>query len=225
MLITIIRTIVIYGLLVLAIRLMGKRQLGQLDPEEFVVTMLIANLASIPMGDSSIPVLWGIVPIFGVIAMELVLSGLAWQSIPLRRWIHGKPVILVENGKLQTQALRRTRITMAALCRELRGSQVLDIQSVQYAILETNGSISVFQFPKYTPASAKDAGIQASKQALPVTIISEGQLLEANLRLSGKSEAWLQKTLAEYASTVKDTWYLAVDQSNRVVFLPREEKP
>ena len=222
MFVSFLRTAITYAVLVLVIRLMGKRQIGQMEPEEFVVTMLLANLASIPMEDSALPLLGGLVPIFTVLSLELVLSGVALRSIRLRRVLCGKPVILIENGHILQKNLLRTRVSQDELCSQLRLKDVLDITTVQYAILETNGSISVFPYPRFSPASAKDAGVKAGKQALPVTIISEGKLLEPNLILSGKDKAWLEKTLNQYASTVSGTWYLAVDRLDRVIFLPKE---
>jgi uncharacterized membrane protein YcaP (DUF421 family) len=217
-----VRTAIIYAVLILVIRLMGKRQVGQMEPEEFVVTMLLANLASLPMEDEGVPILAGVVPIFTILSMELVLSGLSLRSIRLRRFLCGKPVILIENGRVLQNNLLRTRISQDELCSQLRMKDVMDITTVQYAILETNGSVSVFPFPRFCPASAQDAGIQAQKQALPVTIISDGKLLEPNLILSGKDKPWLQKTLRQYAATIPTTWYLAIDQLDRVIFLPKE---
>ncbi len=224
MLLSFIRTLIVYAVLVVSIRLMGKRQVGQMEPEEFVVTMLLANLASLPMQDNAFPLFTGIVPILTVLAMELLLATLSLRSILLRRVLCGKPVILIENGRVVQENLRNTRLTQDELCCQLRQKDVLDISTVQYAILETNGTVSVFPFPKFRPASAKDARIQASRQSLPVTIISDGKLMDANLRVSGKDMAWVDKTLAQRGAKIRNTWYLAVDQENHVIFIPKEAK-
>ena len=224
MLLSFIRTLIVYAVLVVSIRLMGKRQVGQMEPEEFVVTMLLANLASLPMQDNAFPLFTGIVPILTVLAMELLLATLSLRSILLRRVLCGKPVILIENGRGVQENLRNTRLTQDELCCQLRQKDVLDISTVQYAILETNGTVSVFPFPKFRPASAKDARIQASRQSLPVTIISDGKLMDANLRVSGKDMAWVDKTLAQRGAKIRNTWYLAVDQENHVIFIPKEAK-
>ena len=217
-----IRTIVLYLVLILVIRLMGKRQIGQMEPSEFVVTMLVANLASIPMQDGSIPLYSGVVPIVTVLGVELVLSALSLRSVKLRRILCGKPVILVENGQLLQENLRKTRITLDELTGHLREKDVLDIRSVQYAILETNGNLSVFPYPKEKPASAKDAGIPARKQYLPVTIVSDGHLFQENLQIAKKDAAWVQKVLAENKAELSETWLLTVDGADRVVFFRRE---
>ena len=218
-----IRTILLYLLLIAVVRLMGKRQIGQMEPAEFVVTMLVANLAAIPMQDGGIPLFSGIVPIVTVLGVELVLSALSMKSVRLRKLLCGKPVILVENGNILQKNLRKTRITLDELTGHLREKDVLDLQSVQYAILETNGNLSVFPYPKEKPASAKEAGVQVKKQYLPITLVSDGKILRSNLKKAGKTTAWVQKVLQQRQATVAQTWLLTVDGSDRIVFYRREE--
>ena len=223
MLIAYIRTIVLYLVLIAVIRLMGKRQIGQMEPSEFVVTMLVANLASIPIQDGAIPLFTGIVPIVTILGLELVLSSLCLRSIRLRRFLCGKPVILMEEGRILRENLRKTRVTLDELTEALREKDVLDLRSVQYAILETNGKVSVFLYPKDAPASAKDAGIQVKPRFLPITVISDGHLLTANLKLAGRDEAWLNKVLKAHNTTVTGTWLMTVDKSDHILWYPREE--
>ena len=222
MLLVYMRTIVLYLILIAVIRLMGKRQIGQMEPSEFVVTMLVANLAAIPIQDSGVPLLTGAVPLLTVLGLELVLAALSLRSIFFRRLLCGKPVILIENGKILRENMRKTRITLDELTGHLREKDVLDLQAVQFAILETNGNLSVFPYPKEKPASAADAGIQARKQYLRVTVISDGKLLRENLKLAGKDEHWLQRTLRAKDATVAQTWLLTVDASDRILWYPRE---
>ena len=218
------RTMVLYLVLIAVVRLMGKRQIGQLEPSEFVVAMLVADLAAIPMQDGAISLLNGLVPILTVLAMELILSGLSMRSIRLRKLLCGKPVILIENGKINQRNLKRTQVTLDELSGHLRQKDVLDIQTVQYAILETDGNLSVFPYPAELPASAKDAKIKASKQSLPVTVVSDGRLLKENLRVAKKDGAWLRRVLQERKTTLEDTYLLTVDESGRVCYIPREEE-
>lgn len=222
MIISYLRTIVLYGVLIGVIRLMGKRQIGQMEPSEFVVTMLVANLASIPMQDSAIPLFSGLVPILTVLAVELVLSSISLWSIPLRKLLCGKPVILVENGNIMQENLRKTRVTLDELTGHLREKDILDLTTVQYAILETNGNLSVFPYPKERPATCKEAGIQAHKQYLPLTIISDGKVLEDNLQKAGKNRAWVNQVLAERKSQIRDTWLLTIDGSDKIVYYRKE---
>ena len=210
MLISYLRTILLYLVLILSIRLMGKRQIGQMEASEFVVTMLVANLAAIPMQDGAIPLYSGLVPILVVLGMELTLSGLILYSIPVRRFFCGKPVILIDNGKVLRENLRRTRVTLDELTGHLREKDVLDITTVQYAILETDGNLSVFCYPA------------SGTRSLPITIIEDGYLSKENLKKSRKNEKWLQQTLREQNATQKNTLLLTVDDAGKVVWLGKE---
>ena len=223
MLIAYIRTIVLYLTLIAVIRFMGKRQIGQMEPSEFVVTMLVANLASIPIQDGGIPLVTGIVPIVTILGVELVLSSLCLRSMGLRRMLCGKPVILMEEGKILRENLRKTRLTLDELTEALREKDVLDLKTVQYAILETNGKISVFLYPKEAPASAREAGISVKPRFLPITIISDGKLLKTNLKLAGRDDTWLSKVLQSHQATVRNTWLLTVDADDRILWYPKED--
>jgi uncharacterized membrane protein YcaP (DUF421 family) len=133
-------------------------------------------------------------------------------------------VILIENGHILQNNLRRTRVTMDELTGHLREKDVLDLESVQYAILETNGNLSVFPYTKDAPASAQDAGLTVKEQYLPITIISDGRVEKENLKISGKDEKWLEKELKKQKATVKETWLLTVDKAGKVFFCRKEEK-
>ena len=224
MLFSFVRGILLYILLVAVIRMMGKRQVGQMEPSEFVVTMMVADFAAIPLEKADIPLYTGVIPILTVLGMELVLSGLSMGSVWFRKFVCGKPVILIENGHILQNNLRRTRVTMDELTGHLREKEVLDLASVQYAILETNGNLSVFPYTKDAPASAQDAGITVREQYLPVTVISDGKLQKENLGLSGKNEKWLEKELKKQKAKVEDTWLLTVDKAGNVFFCRKEEK-
>ena len=224
MLLYYLRTMILYLVLIASVRLMGKRQVGQMEPSEFVVTMLVANLASIPMQDEGIPLFSGVIPILTVLGAELVLSVASMGSIRLRRILCGKPVILMENGRILQENLRKTRITLDELTGHLRLKDVLDLNTVQFAILETNGDISVFLYPPHRPASAREAGIQAGKQTLPVTIIDDGRLLKKNLPIAQKDENWVKRVLNAHNSTLEDTFLLTVDEADTILWLPKEGK-
>ena len=222
MLLSYIRTVVLYLVLIAVIRMMGKRQIGEMEPSEFVVTMLVANLASIPMQDGGIPLYSGLVPILTVLGVELILTALSMRSVKLRQLLCGKPVILIENGKILQKNLRSTRITLDELTELLRGKDVLSPETVQYAILETNGNLSVFPFPEEKPAAAKDAKITPTAQFLPYTIIADAYLYRENLCLSGKDDRWLQKQLQKRKATIRSTWLLTVDGAGQVLWQAKE---
>ena len=223
MLISLIRTIILYIVLFLTIRLMGKRQLGEMEPMEFVVSMLIANLAAVPMQETGIPLLAGLIPILIVLSVELLFSVITYRSVRLRRTLCGKPVILIEKGKLVQENLQKTRVNPDELTAYLRQKGIVDIETVQYAILETNGQISTLLYPKYEPAAAKDAGISVSDQSLPVTLISCGTLMRENLRLLGKTETWVEEALRPYGCTVPQVYLLTCTPGGKLYLAIRQE--
>ena len=222
MILSSVRTIFLYLTMIVVIRVMGKRQIGQMEPSEFVVTMMIANLATIPMEDDGIALFSGLVPICVILGTELVLSFLNLKSSRIRKLLCGKPVILIENGKVLQQNLRKTRISLDELTGHLREKDVLDLKSVQYAILETNGNLSVFPYPKEQPASARDAGIQVRQQFLPITIISDGELIKENLTIAGKDMHWVKRVLEQEHADLESTWLLTVDKQNHITFFRKE---
>ena len=206
MILSYVRTIILYLALIISVRLMGKRQVGQLEPSEFVVTMLVANLAAIPLEETDLPLHSGLVPIAVVLVLEFILSWASLKNIKLRKFLCGKPVILVENGNILQKNLKEVRISLDELTAMLRLKDVLDIRQVRYAILETNGNLSVFLCP------------QEKEGSLPVTLVSDGVLLQENLKAAGKDSAWVEKVLHGKGVTVKDTYLLTVDKNGKIVF-------
>ena len=223
MILSFFRTTVLYIVLIAVIRLMGKRQIGQMEPSEFVVTMLAANLAAIPMEDVGIPLYSGLIPILTVLGVELVLSGISMGSVRFRRILCGKSVILIENGRILRENLLKTRVTLDELTGHLREKDVLDLTTVQYAILETNGNLSVFLYPAEAPASAKEAGIVPKPRYLPVTIIEDGVLMNENMEKAGKDEAWVRRVLGDRRASIPGTWLLTVDREDHVFWLGKEQ--
>ena len=222
MILSYIRTIILYLVLILVIRMMGKRQIGEMEPAEFVVTMLVANLAAIPMQDAGIPLLTGLIPILTVLGVELVLSWLMLQSGALRRLFCGKPIFLIDNGRLLQNNLRLTRVTLDELMGKLREKDILDMTQVQYAILETDGNLSVFPYPQFAPASAKDAGVRVKENYFPIVVAEDGRVFSENLQKAGKDMPWLEQALASHEAVLADTLLLTVDGSGKVIFVRKE---
>ena len=218
-----VRAMVVYLVLIAAVRLMGKRQIGQLEASEFVVTMLAANLATLPIEDPDFPLSTGLAAILTVLALELVLSLVSMRSIWFRKLLCGKPVILIENGRILRENLRRTRVHLDELTEHLRQREVLDLTTVRYAILETDGSLSVFLWAGERPATAKEAGIKAREELLPVTIVSDGVLLKENLSVAGKDRNWVDRVLKQRGATIRDTLLLTVDKADKIVFYSKLE--
>ena len=222
MILSYLRTIILYLVLILVIRLMGKRQIGEMEPAEFVVTMLVANLAAIPMQDGGIPLLTGLIPILTVLGVELVLSFLMLRSGWLRRLFCGQPVLLIDEGKLLQGNLRLTRVTLEELLGKLREKDILDLSQVQYAILETDGEVSVFPYARFAPPCARDLGIQARENAMPIVVVEDGRLLEENLVKSGKTRDWVLETLAGQGASLQSTLILTVDATGKTLFIGKE---
>ena len=224
LLLSYIRTIVLYLTLILVIRLMGKRQIGEMEPSEFVVAMLIADLAAVPMQDAAIPLLNGLIPIWTILAVELLLSYGAFRCIWLRRLLCGSPVILMENGKILYGNLKKTRISVDELTEHIRESGTTDLATVRYAILETNGTISTLLYAKNAPADAKSAGVHVEETELPVAVISDGRWLTRNLTLSGRSRAWVCDRLSANGCSVREVLLFTVTPSGKTYLARKRDK-
>ena len=195
MIITAIRTVIIYIFIIAAIRVMGKRQLGELQPAELVVTLLISDLAAVPMQESGMPLLDGVIPILVLVAMELLFSGLMLKVPFFYRLISGRPMVVIDNGKLDQQALKRMRVTIGDLVESLREQNVFDIEQIQYAIAETNGKISILLKPEYRQPSCGDLNAVPPDTGVSMIVVDDGRVSEWALSLCGLDRQWLEKTL------------------------------
>ena len=180
MVIAFVRTIILYLLIIVGIRLMGKRQVGELEPSELVLALIIADLAAVPMQDFGIPLLSGIIPILTLLAITMIISVLSMKSVQFRILLCGRPSIIVENGTICQKEMIKNRFTVDELMEELRMKGVTDISNIKYAILETNGQISVLPFSNQLPPTAKDMNIAPQENGLPLVLINDGHILEHN---------------------------------------------
>ena len=225
MVIAFIRTIVLYLFIIVGIRLMGKRQVGELEPSELVLALIIADLAAVPMQDFGIPLLSGVIPILTLLSITMIISVLSMKSIKFRALICGRPSIIVENGKLHQREMRKNRFTVDELMEELRMKGVTDIATVKYAILETNGQISVLPYSAQQPPVAADMGVQTQEGGLPLVIINDGRVLDHNLKTRGYDRVWLDKQLKSHgAKNPEEVYLLTADDDGRVYFSAKEEK-
>ncbi len=216
-----LRTGLLYSLLLLTVRLLGKRQLGEMEPSEFVVSMLLANLATIPMEEPDVPILHGVLPIVLIFLAETVISYISLRSVRVRKFFCGKPVILIENGRISPENLRKTRVNLDELTMHLREKDIFDLSTVKFAILETNGQLSTLLYGEAQPPSAKDLGTRVAESQLPITLISDGHIMEENLSLSGKDLQWLHKELKKRNCPLEDAFLLTIDGGGKVYFVPR----
>lgn len=225
MVIAFLRTIILYIFIIAGIRLMGKRQVGELEPSELVLALLIADLAAVPMQDFGIPLLTGIVPIFTLLCLTMALSVLTMKSVRFRAMMCGRPSIIVENGRLHQGEMRKNRFTVDELMEELRMQGITDLTTVKYAILETNGQISVLTRAEERPVTAGQMGLRPKEGGLPVVIINDGRVLTHNLRGRGLDDAWLDKQLrAHHVRCSSDVFLLTVDEQNQVYLAEKEWK-
>lgn len=218
-----VRTVILYILIIAGIRLMGKRQVGELEPSELVLSLIIADLASVPMQDFGIPLLAGVVPILALLAMTMILSVLTMRSVRFRALLCGRPSIIIREGKVDQREMARNRLTVDELLEELRGQGYTDPSAVKYAILETNGQLSVLPFAAQKPPTAQQLGLEVEQWDLPLVVVSDGRLLEHNLTQLGRDRAWLDKRLKEGGcSDPKQVFLLLADRGGKV-YLTRKD--
>lgn len=212
MVISVIRTTLMYIFVIFAIRIMGKRQLSDMQTSELVVTMIIADIASIPMQNTSQPLLSGIVPVLILISGEIFISVLMMKIPVLRNLICGKPEIIIENGKLKQTMLRRLRLTTEDLSVLLRQQGVFSIEDVQFCIIETNGQISVLLKPEKRTPSMEDLRLPARDTGIEAVIISDGELLTRSMALCDIDEIWINKTLAQENMRVEEVMLMTANR-------------
>lgn len=224
MTISLLRTVLLYGLLIFIVRLMGKRQVAEMEPAEFVVTMLLANLAAVPMQDSGLPLLSGVVPMFTVLSLELILAVLSMKLLPLRRLLCGVPTLLIREGEIDQKALAAARVSLDELEQKLREKDVFDYAQVAYAILETDGELTVMRKAGQQGLTRGDLGLPEEPQGLYYDLISDGVVLGPNLRLAGLDREWLRQTLRDRGLRVRDVFLLAADRQGSLRLVRRETK-
>ena len=195
MLITFVRAIVLYIIVLVVMRMMGKREIGQLQPFELVISIMIADLASTPMSEIGIPITNGIIPILGLLIMHLLISFVNLKSIKVREILCGKPQILIYRGKIDEKALLQERFTINELEERLRGKDVMSLADVEYAILETNGEISVVLKPEKRTVITEDLNLQPEYEGMEYDLIIDGKIMHHNLKILGKNLEWLKKEL------------------------------
>lgn len=223
MVIAFVRTIILYFIIIFGIRLLGKRQVGELEPSELVVALLIADLASVPMQDFGIPLLTGILPIATLLCVTMIISVLTMYSVKFRALICGRPSIIIENGKVDQREMRKNRFTVDELMEELRLKGITDITTIKYAILETNGQLSVLPYASELPVTAQQMSVTTDEVGLPIVIINDGHILDHNLKARGLDRNWLDKQLKAHKVTdSKKVFLLTVDEQLRVYFVSKE---
>lgn len=219
-----VRTLILYIIVLVAIRLMGKREIGQLQPFELVVTIMIADLASVPMQDIGIPLVHGIIPILALLAGQLILSTINIKSGVARRLISGKPTILISNGKILENKLRAQKYTVDGLLEQLRVAGYADINTVEYAILETSGEVSVIPKSGNAVITKKDMNIKTKKAGFLRPIVIDGSYIESNIEALGINKENVCNLLKVNKLKLQEVFLLLKDENGETYIQKKENK-
>ena len=211
MLLTFVRTIILYIIVLVVMRFMGKREIGQLQPFELAISIMIADLATLPMAEPGIPITNGIIPILGLLVMHLIISVINLKSLKMREIICGKPSILIYRGRIQEENMKKERFTINELEERLRGDNVFDIGDVEYAILETSGQISVIQKPNKRNTIPEDFGIEPPYEGISYDLVVDGKIMKQNLEKLGKDYNWLLKQVDAFGIKPEDALIATID--------------
>lgn len=218
-----LKTLVIYGALILLMRLIGKRQLGELELSELVVTILMSNIAAAPLTQRDSSLSEGLLPLVTLMLLEYLLSVLTMKNVKLRALLSGKPSLLVVRGRIDQKQMRKNRFTPDELTEALRNQGILDLRTIEYAILETDGVLNVIPSPPNRPVTAAQMGIQVEDNGYPVIVVNSGHILSDNLRLLGRDENWLNKVLREHGlRSAREVYLMTCDAGGGVFLAPRE---
>lgn len=223
MTITIIRTILLYAFIVLAVRLMGKRQISDMQPSELVITLVISDIASIPMQNTSQPLLSGVIPVAILVSLEIGASVFMMKSNRFRKLICGSPVVVIRDGEILQSQMRRLRLTTEDLCVQLRQKDIFNIEDVQYCIVETNGDVSVLPKPEKRTPSAENMGIKIFDNKIETVVINDGKILDNSLLLCQKTSDDVQKILASENTKQSDVFLMTLDALGKYNIVMREK--
>ena len=223
MLATFIRSIIIYIIVLIVMRLMGKREIGQMQPFELAISIMIADLASIPMTDIGIPISNGIIPILGLLVMHLVISILNIKSSKIRKFICGKPTVLINKGRIDEKQMRKERFTLNELEEKLRSNNVMNIGDVEFAILETSGDISVIQKPNKRTTTPEDFNIMPDYEGMTYNLVIDGKILNGNLKLIDKNYDWLKKQTQKFQMIPEEALIVTINEKGNI-YCQKKEK-
>ena len=223
MLTSLIRTVILYIVITVCLRIMGKRQIGEMQSTELVITLLISDLAAIPMQDIGIPLLYGFVPILTLVICEIAVSVLMMKSRRFRRILCGKPTVLIKDGEIQQNEMRQVRCTVEDLTEGLRLQGVFNIADVEFAALETNGQLSVMQKSGKTPPTAEELGVE-SDSSIYMIVMQEGKFCKRAAQMCGCDMNWINRILKKEKCDREDVFLLSADKNGQYKLVKREKK-
>lgn len=224
MLITFFRAIILYILVLIVMRVMGKREIGQLQPFELAISIMIADLATIPMADVGIPITTGVIAMLSLLIMHLLISFINLKSMRMRAIICGKPRILIYRGKIQEKALIKERFTMNELEERLRSVNVMNLGDVEYAILETSGQISVIPKPNKRNVTPEDLQLEVEYEGISYDLVMDGRILNNNLKAIGKDYRWLKKQVNKFGYEPEEALIVTYNGGDEIFCQKKEGK-
>lgn len=224
MLISLLRTVIMYIAILIGVRLMGKRQISQLQTSELVVTLLISELAVMPIQQHDDPLWNGLIPMLVLVVCEIVVSLFMLKSGKFRQAVCGSPMVVIENGRVLQDQMRRLRMSTEDLFEELRLAGAFALEDVAYAIVETNGKLSVLKKASADSLTPKQAGVKAPSEALEVVVVSDGHISEHSLKLCGKDPHWLQEQLKFQGAELSDVFIMTARTDGRQLIIKKQPK-
>ena len=222
MLVLFVRSISIYIIVLIVMRLMGKREIGQLQPFELVVSIMIADLAATPIANSGIPITNGIIPILGLLVMNLLISVANMKSMKVRELMCGKPAILIFRGKINEQLMRKERFTINELQERLRDKNIMNLGDVEYAILETSGQINVIQKPSKRTTIPEDFQIEPDYEGISYDLVVDGIVMYDNLKILGKDYKWLKSQVRKFGYLPEEALIVTIDGKGQIYSQKKE---
>lgn len=222
MTISFLRTIILYCLVIFSVRLMGKRQIGEMQPSELVVTLMISNIATMPMENTSVPVLAGVVPILTLVVIEIFLSYWMMKSTRARNFLSGRPVVIVDDGKIIQNSMKDLRFTVDDFLEDLRKNGIFDISTVRYAIIETDGTLSILQKQENLPVTLGDMKFNSSSEDFCAAVVRDGEISKSSLKLIGKSSQWVNEIIKTENIKLKDIFIMTCDRNGSYNIIKKE---
>ena len=224
MLISIIRTVLLYAFIIFAIRLMGKRQISDMQPSELVVTMVISDIASLPMQNTSQPLLSGIVPVLVLVAMEVTVSVLMMKSRRFRKLICGSPVVVIADGRILQSEMKRLRLTVDDVIAQLRQQNIFSLDDVQYCIMETNGVLSVLEKPGKRVPNAEECGVKIADNKMEAVVVSDGAIIDSSVNMLPSGTEQINNILRKNHTDLKDVFIMTLDGSGAYKIIKKEKR-
>ena len=224
MFITLIRTAVLYIFVIAIMRLMGKRQIGELQPTELVVTLLLSEIIAIPMQDNDISLVSAIIPVLVLVGFEILISVISLKSVKVRSIMQGNSIIIIRDGKLDLKKIKELRFTIDDILEALRQKDIFDISKVQYAVVETNGTISVMLKPQYEPVTREDLNLEINDNGIPCAVIVDGRIIKTDFDSCNMTMEKLKKIIKKDKINIKNTLLMTIDKKGNKTVIGKDEK-